>query len=192
MKKELRDLISNYLEEKISLSEFIEIIMINNKYYLKLIKRKGFKVLLEKALEYKTIYSFQFEIEFYSYIKKNLSKKKYFSELEKTYVFLIDSLPDWFDGYNIDYLYKLFKSINLPLSDPNIKDLYQKEITRNFRFEKYPPIFLTSFDWPMKDDKPLFFKKMKEVNNDNLIIHTYVFFDENEKKEVIITQYDYQ
>ena len=184
---ENRKIIRKYLTEEISFNEFVNEIKTNEKLYGYLIKKR---YLAEKMKNIKCQNDFKFidEVSLYFTIKniflKN-NKKKVNGTILKVYNFLLDNLPDWFDGYNINFLYKIYAENQLNYNDLESIKLYQAEISKHFRFDNYPPKFLTSFDWPEKNNIPLCFKEMYEFIENDIVTVKYIFYDYNQPGELI-------
>lgn len=168
----------------------------NNKFFNFLIKKEALKTIVVKLKETNNFY-FSDKLSFYYSIKnafmKTSKKDNYKATIEKIYEFLMTNLPDWFDGYNIDYLYKILTDNNINIDNDEGKVLYKIEIAKHFIYDNYPPRFLTSFDWPEKNGVPLCFKEMKETIEDDLIIVKYYFYELKKPDDIIeITQKDFK
>ena len=190
-----KKIINKYLSEEISFNEFVNIIKTNEKFYLYLAKNKKIVQRIKK-IKYQTDFEFIDEVGLYSSIMNNFSKwnkRNCKGTVIKIYNFLIENLPDWFDGYNINYLYKIYSERKLNFNERKSIELYQIEISKHFRFDQYPPKFLTSFDWPEENNIPLCFKEMHEIIEDDIITVKYIFYNHNNPDELIeIFQTDYK
>ena len=192
---ENKKIINKYLSEVISFKEFVNAIKKNDELFAYLIKKTN---LVDRIKKIKSQIDFEFidEVGLYSSIKGTFLKrngKKFEGTIIKIYNFLLDNLPDWFDGYNINFLYKIYIEKKLNFNDKKSIELYQTEISKNFRFDNYPPKFLTSFDWPEQNNIPLCFKEMHEIIEDGIITVKYIFYNQNDPDKLIeIFQQDYQ
>lgn len=190
-----KKIINKYLSEEISFNEFVNIIKTNEKFYFYLTKNKKIAQRIKK-IKYQTDFEFIDEVGLYSSIKNNFlkwNKRNCNGTIIKIYNFLIENLPDWFDGYNINYLYKIYSERKLNFNERKSIELYQIEISKHFRFDQYPPKFLTSFDWPEENNIPLCFKEMHEIIEDDIITVKYIFYNHNNPDELIeIFQTDYK
>lgn len=192
--KDVFKIINKYLSDQLSFNNFVTKIKTDNSLYEFLIKNKKIKNLITKIKQQED-YSFIDSLNLYTTIKKNFKKNKFKNHkgtLEKIYDFLVDNLPDWFDGYNINFLYKIFSDNNLNIIDSNCVIIYQNQISKYFKYDIYPPRFLTSFDWPEKNNIPLKFKESCETIENEIITIKYIFYEENDPDNLIeIIQKDY-
>jgi hypothetical protein len=190
-----KKIIKKYLSEEICFNEFVNAIKTNKKLFTYLTKRRKIEERIKKIQDQKD-FKFIDEVGLYCSIKDvffKCNKKNCKGTSIEIYNFLLDNLPDWFDGYNINFLYKIYIEKNLNFNDEKSIELYKTEISKHFRFDNYPPKFLTSFDWPEKDNIPLCFKEMHEIIEDGIITVKYNFYDQNDPNELIeILQTDYK
>lgn len=192
--KKNKTIINEYLNEKLSFYDFVNIIKNDNCFFEFLIKKKSIRNIIINIKQQED-FGFIDSLNLYCIIKKCFKvnkQKNYKGTLEKIYDFLIDNLPDWFDGYNINFLYKIFSDNNLNIIDSNCVIIYQNQISKYFKYDIYPPRFLTSFDWPEKNNIPLKFKESYETIENEIITIKYIFYEENDPDNLIeIIQKDY-
>ena len=192
---ENKKIINKYLSEEISFNEFVNAIKTNEKLFVYLTKKRKIVERIKKV-KYQLDFEFIDEVGLYCCIKDAFfkwDKKNCKGTIIEIYNFLLDNLPDWFDGYNINFLYKIYIEKKLNFNDKKSIDLYQTEISKHFRFDNYPPKFLTSFDWPEQNNIPLCFKEMHEIIEDGIITVKYIFYNQNDPDELIeILQTDYK
>lgn len=193
--KENKKIVFKYLVEEISFNEFVNAIKTNEKLFAYLIKKRYLADRI-KQVKYKTDFEFVDKVGLYcsindAFFKEN--KQKFQGDIIKIYNFLLENLPDWFDGYNINFLYKIYTEKKLDFNDQKSIEIYQTEVSKYFRYDSYSPKFLNSFEWPEKNNIPLCFKEMYENIEDNLVTAKYIFYDYNEPNKLIeILQQDYK
>lgn len=183
---ENKKIINKYLNEEISFDVFINIIKKNKKLLKFLSRNTEVKERVNLILKSEN-YDFINEVGLYYSLKKYHNKrgKGLNASIIKIYNYLIDNLPDWFDGYNINFLYKIYKDNELDFNDLKSIELYHNEIAKYFKFDDYPPKFLTSFDWLEMNNIPLCFKEMIEEIKDDMIIVKYYFYESGNPNELI-------
>ncbi len=193
-KKEVLEIMKKFVEGKISSEDFWIYYKENETVYKLLIKCKDLSFSVSQ-IENINISKLQGRIQLYSIIKKyfkiNKIRFKSFNIEEDRYNFICEILEDWDLSEDIDYINDLIKSIPDELSKEDLKIRCQKELAKNFRFDEYPPCWLTSCSWPIVNGKPLIFKKMNEKQIHDLIINEFIFYDEITKKETVVIQSDY-
>lgn len=191
---ENKKIINKYLNEEMSFDVFINIIKKDKKLLKFLSRNTEVKERVNLILKSEN-YDFINEVGLYYSLKKYYNKRGegLNASIIKIYNYLIDNLPDWFDGYNINFLYKIYKDNELDFNDLKSIELYHNEIAKHFKFDDYPPKFLTSFDWPEMNNIPLCFKEMIEEIKDDMIIVKYYFYESGNPNELItFVQQDYR
>jgi len=106
------------------------------------------------------------------------------------YMFLVDIQPSWLDIDDQDFLVN--EVIGKIPSDMKTKSQRIKwcknKIKECFRYDKTPPRWIQSPEWPIVDGKPLVFKRQsKEKSGDEQV--DFYFYDPETKQEIVISQF---
>lgn len=191
-KYESIQIMKEYIEGRIEIEKFWDYCKYN-KIVLELLNKKEKLVPLHH--DNKDITKFEDRIVIYFTVKKFLERKKYkinaFNKEEERYNLIYEVTPDWLYLDDINYINDIINSAPSGLSMDEIKLWCKDEFTKKFRYDKYPPEWLTSFKWPIVNGKPLVFKEMIENLYHDLIVNDYIFYDDVTKEETKITQSDY-
>lgn len=100
--------------------------------------------------------------------------------------FIQDCQPKWLDVRNKNFWEHIILGIDI--TKPNSKKLIKEKILTLFKFDKQPPIWLQSPEWPLDNNsQPLKFLKQISINNNCV---QYVFLDENTNEITTIEQFD--
>lgn len=106
------------------------------------------------------------------------------------YSFLIKIQPDWLDLDDEDYLIdNIINKIPNDLTSQTKKIKWCKEeIKKHFKYDKTPPRWVQSAEWPIIDGKPLVFKKQSKEKLDDERVHFY-FYNPETGEETTVTQF---
>ena len=105
------------------------------------------------------------------------------------YGFLIDIQPSWLDADNEEFLIKeIVNKIPDDLKSESQKIKWCKnKIKEYFKYDKTPPRWVQSPEWPVVDGKPLVFKGQSKEKIDDECVH-FCFYDPDTKQETVVTQ----
>ncbi len=100
--------------------------------------------------------------------------------------FIQDCQPSWLDIRNEKFWENILSGIDI--TKANNKKLIKEKILSMFEYEKQPPVWLQSPEWPFNGNlQPLKFLEQKKIN-DNCI--QYLFLEKNTNEIITIEQYD--
>lgn len=106
------------------------------------------------------------------------------------YVFLIEIQPSWLDLDDEEFLIKeIVDKIPADIEKKSQKIKWCKDkIKEYFKYDKTPPRWIQSPEWPIANGRPLVFKRQsKEMKDDEQV--DFYFYDPDTKQETVITQF---
>lgn len=114
--------------------------------------------------------------------KYSFSPTKYY---EDKHSFLLDIQPRWLDILDEDFLYnEIISKAPAGLSKAKRIAWCKSKIKELFVFDKKPPLWIHSPEWPILDNKPLVFKK--QVEHDAREVD-FIFANPNTGEEHVVT-----
>ena len=106
------------------------------------------------------------------------------------YMFLVNIQPSWLDTDNEEFLKnEIVNKIPAEMKTKSQKIKWcRNKIKEYFRYDRSPPRWIQSSEWPILNGKPLVFKRQsKEGPSDEGV--DFYFYDPDTKEETVVTQF---
>lgn len=118
--------------------------------------------------------------------RKRITSIRY-KKYSEDYDIILDSQPKYIDA-DVDFIERLIIPTT-KLSKSETKKVMKETFKTLFQFHKKPPKWIQSPNWPIINDKPLYFLGQLEIKDCDLFHdngYIYIFFDkDNDKLETI-------
>lgn len=147
----------------------------------------------EKLLDILDISKLEHRFELYEIIRRYFWRRKenlkFTNKDADEYAFLLKMLPEYLDIRDETFLYQIINSASEGFSKTEKLHYGQKKVMELFKYDKKPPDWIQSPEWPIVKGKPLVFR-YQITNKENSDHEYYYFYDPETKEETIIEQYD--
>ena len=124
------------------------------------------------------------------FLDKKDIKYNEFKKYSEEYDLLLDTQPNYIDIDPV-FIEKYIIPKNRPQKKGELKKIMKEKFKSMFQYHKRPPSWIQSAEWPIVNDKPLYFLGQYEIKDCNVFHdngYVYIFVDKESKNIKTVTQ----